>query len=290
MAYRIRYRQIKSFIQPLFIFLGLNPIKVRKRSQLAPMGILRSMDKYLLDRENRGAFKQLLQSLYGNKLDAIGLNSNSNQETIQLRQKLVSFLALDAKVSELRKALIEYATDYIGYQDDHQIKTKGIDQNIIVTALAVAVDELGQPFVDALRARFLESRDATFRNRALSALGNAINEKIARETREWILSRKLRDNEWYPILYSQLSNNETRDAAWKWVKANINGLIERIPTWRQGQIVNTGSFFCSIERHNEVKEFFAKMIKNLEGGPRSLANMLESIDLCVASVKHNSAA
>jgi alanyl aminopeptidase len=242
-----------------------------------------------VDPHNRAVFKQLLQSLYSNKLDAIGLSGLglSNQETIQLRQKLVSFLALIANQTELRQALIKNAIGYVGYQSGNQRNMDGIDQNTITTALKVAVNELGRPFLDTLQTHLLESRDATFRKQILSALGSATDEELAREAREWILSPKIRDNEWYSILYSQLARSETRDAAWNWVKQYFNRLIERMPNWRRGQVARTGRYFCSVERRKEVETFFADKIKDLEGGPRSLANTLEAIDLCVASVKHN---
>jgi alanyl aminopeptidase len=50
-----------------------------------------------------------------------------------------------------------------------------------------------------------------------------------------------------------------------------------------------GSTFCDTKNQAEVEAFFAGKINTLTGGPRTLAQSLESIDLCMAKVQKHKA-
>ena len=251
----------------------------------APISTLEDIREYLVDDERMPAFEARLQQLYGPRLTEIGLSGANDKDTVQLRTKLVQFMALEARQPELRSELLKTAQKYIGFKGNNTLNPDGVDQNTVGTALSVAVQELGKPFADALTERFLESRDATFRARAMNALGWSADPEVAADARKWVLSSELRDNEIYFALFQQLSNGETRDDAWEWLKDNVDGVIDRIPTWRQGRVASGGKYFCSEARKTEVNKFFVDRIAELEGGPRSLANTLEEIELCVAKTE-----
>ena len=52
-------------------------------------------------------------------------------------------------------------------------------------------------------------------------------------------------------------------------------------------MTSVGTAFCNSEKQAEVQTFFAERIDSLTGGPRSLAQSLESIDLCMAKVERH---
>jgi hypothetical protein len=51
-----------------------------------------------------------------------------------------------------------------------------------------------------------------------------------------------------------------------------------------------GGTYCNTEKQAEVQAFFAERINTLSGGPRTLAQTLEGIDLCVAKVQQHKTA
>ena len=80
---------------------------------------------------------------------------------------------------------------------------------------------------------------------------------------------------------------ETRDDTWLWFQQNIERILQRIPEESWGRMTFVGTAFCNSEKHEEVQAFFAERIESLTGGPRRLAQALESIDLCAAKVKQH---
>jgi alanyl aminopeptidase len=81
----------------------------------------------------------------------------------------------------------------------------------------------------------------------------------------------------------------TRALPFQFVKANFDELIKRAPTEGAFNAVAafpfTGSAFCDERFRADVEAFFAKRIESLTGGPRNLAQTLESIRLCEARVQ-----
>ena len=51
--------------------------------------------------------------------------------------------------------------------------------------------------------------------------------------------------------------------------------------------IHKNAYEISAEKRAEVQTFFAKRINNLTGGPRSLAQTLEGINLCAAKVQQH---
>ena len=170
-----------------------------------------------------------------------------------------------------------------------QIHPSAANPIIIGTALAVAVDELGNDFVDHLYQLTLGSTDAVVRGRTISAIGSTRDPLKAAEILELVFSEDLRDNEIYSILYQQVFMSETRDATWLWFQQNIGRILERVPEPRWGRMTSVGSAFCNTEKQAEVLAFFTDRISTMTGGPRNLAKTLEGIDLCVAKVQRHKA-
>ena len=211
--------------------------------------------------------------------------SSNNRDQARLQTELVDFLAKTAKHPELRTELVSMARAYSGYETDNRIHPEAANPIIVGTALVVAVDELGDDFVDHLYQLAVGSTDAVVRGRALDAIGSTRNPLKAAEIRELVLSPELRDNEIFSILFPQVLMPETRDATWSWFQQNIDRILPRIPEESWGRMTFVGSAFCNTEKQAEVQAFFAERIDTMTGGPRSLAQTLEGIELCVAKVR-----
>ena len=52
-----------------------------------------------------------------------------------------------------------------------------------------------------------------------------------------ILTPVLRDNEIGAIIYTHMAVEENRDAMDRWLRDNFRAVLERIPSWRKGEIV-----------------------------------------------------
>lgn len=84
------------------------------------------------------------------------------------------------------------------------------------------------------------------------------------------------------ILRTQLDNQATRLGALAWLDANYDALFargaqdnfDRLPGWGDGG--------CSAEERTRFVAVFAQRVAKLDGGPRSYAEALERIELCIA--------
>jgi len=70
------------------------------------------------------------------------------------------------------------------------------------------------------------------------------------------------------------------------VKANLDAIVARLPR-EVGEdfaasLATVGDGFCGASGHAQVEEFFQDRVKEYTGGPRRLAQVLETIDLCSA--------
>ena len=253
----------------------------------SPIKHMAFMYERMASEEQKQALELRFAEYYSGKLKETGLDTTEDRDRAQLQAALVEFLAETAKQPELRVQLVAMAKAYSGYETDKQIHPAAANPIIVGTALAVAVDELGNEFVDHLRQLALGSTDAVVRGRALSAIGNTKDPVKAAETLELVFSDDLRDNEIYNILYPQAFMLETRDATWLWFQQNIDRILERVPEPAWGRMTFFGSAFCNTEKQAEVQAFFKQRINTMTGGPRNLAKTLEGIDLCVAKVQRH---
>ncbi|MFY9550212.1 MAG: ERAP1-like C-terminal domain-containing protein, partial [Thermoanaerobaculia bacterium] len=72
-------------------------------------------------------------------------------------------------------------------------------------------------------------------------------------------------------------------AGWKFLQANYDAVIAKLPRESIGAVPYFGVGFCDAGRRKEVEEFFRTRVEKLPGGPRVLAQVLEGIDLCIAA-------
>ena len=72
------------------------------------------------------------------------------------------------------------------------------------------------------------------------------------------------------------------------VVVTVRDLGRQLPSVWQGKIAFFGSAaLCSEAGASELQGFFANRVKDLEGGPRALAQGVEGVKLCTARVaKH----
>ncbi|NNM13133.1 MAG: M1 family metallopeptidase [Gammaproteobacteria bacterium] len=260
------------------------------RVATAPTELLSfAYDKIAKTKAQKSALANLNRRLYENRFKELGFDyqPDDSVDTIQLRNSLFTFLAKQGESAEVRSHLRKMAVEYTGYASDKQLHPELADSNIIATALAVAAKDIGTPFIQHLMELFENESDGTIRGRLLGAIAEAKDPKLADELRDWTLSEKIRDNEIYTIIFTQLSDDQQKDAAWNWFKQNFDGFIQRVSSFSQGRIPRIASGFCTAEDKLDVEKFFSPLIENVSGGPRSLAQTLESIDLCIAKANHH---
>ncbi|HMB39231.1 MAG TPA: M1 family aminopeptidase [Wenzhouxiangellaceae bacterium] len=250
----------------------------------APVVDLKTMYARLAGTEEaRAGIAAMLRAMYADRMEALGLGARDSDSTDDalLRASLASVLSDEGRLATLRESLNRLADDYL---EDLEIAADVLDPGLVGTALRAAVEMRDAEFADGLFQRALDSTDATFRGRALGALGASENSETGAMLRAHIADPRLRDNEAIAVAFGQVGNKAQREAMWQWAQdeTNLQALLDRIPTWRKGSIVAVGGGFCSNARADQVEAMFEDRVDDLEGGPRALAQTLERIRLCAA--------
>ena len=218
--------------------------------------------------------------------------SGRNDDNIQeLRRNVVKFLALvgeDPVVRDESVRLVKKALRHEGPFSDV------IDTNVMRTAFIVAMQEGNAELFDELLARFRESTDGTIRPILLTALGSARDPDLRARAQSLLLDPDLRSNEYRTLVFALTGvdrgatgaritwDTHNLDSAWNWMRNNIDALLELMPTGHHSAIPMSFAGFCSAEKAAEVEAFFEPRAEAMRGGPRVLAQVIETIENCAA--------
>ena len=256
----------------------------------SPMSMITYMKKKVAETEaDEAILAKVANDLYQLQYQRLGFDPKDadSEEDKKLRRSVVSFIARIGDNTKVRSQLVEMAKRYVGFGSDNSLHEELIDTNLIGLALNVAVEDSDMEFTKHLITLLDKENDGTIRGRLLRSISSSKDDAFNVELRGWILSDKLRGNEIYIILFSQIGDKDKRDGMWQWVQDNFAAFKERIPTWFQGRMPMVGSSFCDLEKKKELTGFFNPIIEELSGGPRSLAQTTEGIDLCIAKLAHD---
>lgn len=253
-----------------------------------PMQDLRDIKNFVLPEALQGAAREAYWQFYRPTLARVGLSDKAqpageaDHNAALLRSKLIWFLALDADEPVLRQQLSELGQAYVGYGTDGKLHPDVVNPNLVRASLIVATQEMGAPFFDALVKHLDRSTDAVFRSNVIATLAYQTDPDLIAKVRALIIEAKLPKREISRLIYRPSRRVANRDTVWRWATAHFDDILTRIPRSHRGSLPWLASAFCSLEKRDNVQAYFEPRISDLEGGPRSLANVLESIELCAA--------
>ncbi|HTB20173.1 MAG TPA: ERAP1-like C-terminal domain-containing protein, partial [Bryobacteraceae bacterium] len=226
-----------------------------------------------------------IRQQFGQKAIALGWTTQpgDTDDTRLLRQKLVPFVAGTGEEKELIDRAEALARQWL--RTGH-----GIAPEMLEPVLRIAAEFGDRDFFNLLRSAAIEQRHHHVREILLEALGSFRNPELARAALDLLLSKDFDPREsFYPLLFGPLSYVDTREVPFEFVKQHLDGLLKRLPREvgedYAAMLPEVGGSFCDAKHRAELDLFFADRVKDYNGGPRTLAQTLESIDLCVAARK-----
>jgi cytosol alanyl aminopeptidase len=206
-----------------------------------------------------------------------------NEDTRLLRQKLVPFVASAGEEKQLIDQAEKLAREWLAAR-------RGVGPDILAPMLKVAAEFGNRDLFNSLRTAAIEERDHHLQEVLLDALGSFRNPELAREALDLLLSNDIDLREtFYPLLFGPISFLDTRDVPLEFVKQHLDALLKRLPREvgedYAAMLPSVGGTFCDAKHRDELDSFFAARVKDYNGGPRTLAQTLEGIDLCIAARK-----
>lgn len=253
---------------------------------VAPIPTLTFVMRHLVTADHKASAAQFMRDLYrAHSANSLMSPSSDAGETALLHGQLVPFLALELHDEALRSGLRELAVAYIGFgQKDGSRHDVALAASLVPTALAVAAQDLGKPFLNHLWRALTESTDFIFRRDAASALAHVTDPALSAWVRGLLLTPQLRDNEALELFIAQAAVPENLAGSWSWSKAHLRQLAERVPGFRRGKLPSIAAQFCDRARLDEAQAVLSPLVRELDLESRTLTDAVEQIEHCMAMV------
>lgn len=255
----------------------------------AALGGMHAVRHALLSEADQAAYRAQLGKLLAPAYKKLGIapRAGAKEDGNQaLRRVLVlKNLAFEARDKKLLTRLAKLGRGLLGMER----KRPAVATDVVPLALSAAITQGGADVFDAAQAKLFASEDSLERSHLLKAMASTHDDALSERVRNLSMDKRLKVNEILIPLYEQVRMNETLPATWKWVEANFAQLTERLSTRRAGQVPGMANGFCTEEAASALDAFMKDKVNDLTGGPRKLNNSLESIRLCAAFAKKQTA-
>ena len=146
-----------------------------------------------------------------------------------------------------------------------------------------------------VKTYFDQATDNAERKHVLGSLGHTGDKKLKESTLDWTISGEIKLQDFfYPMGAVRSSSREGRNIAWDFLKNNLKAIKAMIgnasSSLMDAVIVSCAGGFCSVEKANEIEEFFTtnpmpkssrkiqQTIENMRANAKFLA-LLQSSDL-----------
>ena len=237
--------------------------------------------RLLVKEDQQSAFEHLIGQTFADKARRLGWTAAASEDddTRLLRSLLLQTVLTWGREKDFdaqaRSLTIKWLAD-----------RKSLDPLLARGIVNSAARKGDKELFTALRAAAEELTDVSERAIATASLAAVVDPQIAREALEWVLTTNRPPNERMGVLVGIGAKPETAHVMWDFLTQHYSTLVERLPEVpsidRGALVIGMVGGLCTEASRQEVHAFFADRSKNLSGGPRALAQALETMDLCVA--------
>ncbi len=262
--------------EPVGIFLNVAHDLRPERNRLVVEFIAAHMDtigRSLVPEQDQKKYRELVRQQFVPLAKEAGWNANvnDNDEQKALRASLLGILG-SAGEPEAVAVAQKITQSYI--------KDPGtVEGTIIGPALAVAAENGDAALYDQFAQAMANARNTEDYYHFLFALTSFREPALAQRTLALIDQGKIRQQDYVRIFPALLAESPAREIAWDYLKAHWDELAEKVTSFGGSGAVSALGGFCSIEKRDEIKQFFAT--HRAPGAERALQQSLERITTCV---------
>jgi aminopeptidase N/puromycin-sensitive aminopeptidase len=131
-----------------------------------------------------------------------------------------------------------------------------VDPTLAPAALEVAAENGDQSLFSRLQRISETASDPQLRIRSLMALAYFRDSKLAERALQYAVSGKVKNQDSGWLIVSEMSQRETRDQAWDFVRNQWPSVQAQLTTATASALVGSTGNFCSTIRLNEAQSFF----------------------------------
>jgi aminopeptidase N len=262
--------------EPIGIFLKVARELRTEHNRLVAGFIADHMDiigRSLVPEKNQKEYRELVRQQFAPLAKEVGstAGANDNDEQKALRASLLGIMGSagdpDA-VATAQKLTQAYMKD-----------SSAVEGTIIGPALAVAAENGDAALYEQFTQAMASARSTEEYYHFLFALTSFRQPELAQRTLALVDQGKIRQQDYVRIFPALLAGSPAREIAWDYLKAHWDALAEKVTTFGGRGAVSALGGFCSIEKRDEIKQFFAT--RRAPGAERALQQSLEQITTCV---------
>lgn len=252
----------------------------------APIPILQWINQQLAaDDAKSSQLRTFVRQTYRPRLMALGvdLKPGESDDDRLLRVSLLELLADFGRDPVLSADLVARGRRLLGLDDGGQAQANAVAPDLRGLALAMAAAHGDGVVFEAMAKAFRSSNDSLLRGQLLTALGRFTDTELAARARAVSLEVATRSNEIGLTVNAQLGEPETRSAARAWLRSEYAALMKKGPRGLGTGFARLDAFArCSNDEADEIAAWHGPRLREIEGGPRRLAQAVEGIRLCAA--------
>jgi alanyl aminopeptidase len=196
-----------------------------------------------------------------------------------LRPTLLRAVATDGGDPELAKQARELAEKWL---EDRRAASPEVAGAILETAAYHGDLALFTRYLDAYR----KSQDRQDRRRLLTGMTAFRDPAAIEAAMQAVLSGGIALVDGIHLYFAGQEYAETRKLAFQFIKAHFDRMVSGRPSVFGNDLgallPQSGAAFCDAQSRKELEDFFGPLVSQFAGAPRTLAQTLEGIDLCIA--------
>ena len=237
---------------------------------------VRSIDERIATDEDRKQINAVLRKEFGPIYAALGAPAKGESfDRQQLRANLLELLgsAQDPAVLAQARELTERAF----FSGAHKDKT--LDPQLTDAAILVTAARGDASLYDKVLAASKDPSNPDDQSNALLTLARFCDPALVKHTMDYAVSGEVRNQDSWILMAILLRQRETRDQTWLYIQQNWDRVHAQFTTNSGNRVVAATGSFCSVERREEVANFFAA--HKVDASERTLAKAIDSINACV---------
>jgi alanyl aminopeptidase len=199
-----------------------------------------------------------------------------------LRPSLVAFVARDGEDPELIAGAKELAGKWLATRQALPAEMFGVIFNVAARNGDAALYE-------KILAAAKTEKDEFFLEHLIAALASFRTRELVLRDMQFLLDGTFDVRMSASLLFGPLATSELAGIPLEFVKSHYDAIVAKLPSAAgfdyAGFLPETAGRGCSAEEARAVQDFFGPRMAKVNGGPRNLAEVLESIRLCEARKK-----
>ena len=236
-------------------------------------GVDAIVDRVAVTPEQKAAMAAWIRRTYAPELKKLGPASPSDTPNKdQLRTLLFGVLGEYGDDPEVLSQAKKIAEDYIA---DPASSDPALGQ----AALYIAAMHGDANLFDQLQHVYETSTDPVMRGTALYLLGMFEDPKLILRSLDYAISGKVRNQDVAPQLSVSLGMPASRDIAWDYIKSHWDSVKAQLTTELGSYLVSGTASFCSVEKRDDVQEFFST--HKVAAIDMALKRAIERINGCI---------